>query len=71
MLFTLITERYERWSLGITSTLVLSQWEHIFANPMATAAASGRVVHHFVILEFDVLSYRTGVARQRQQDRQK
>jgi DNA replication protein DnaC len=50
VLFTLIAERYERRSLGITSNLVLSQWEHIFANPMATAAAIDRVVHHSVIL---------------------
>ena len=65
VLFTLIAERYERRSLGITSNLVFSQWEHIFANPMATAAAIDRVVHHSVILEFDVPSYRTGVAQQR------
>ena len=64
VLFTLIAERYERRSLGITSNLVFSQWEHIFANPMATAAAIDRVVHHSVILEFDVPSYRTGVAQQ-------
>ena len=44
VLFTLIAERYERRSLGITSNLVFSQWEHIFANPMATAAAIDRVV---------------------------
>ena len=48
VLFTLIAERYERRSLGITSNLVFSQWEHIFANPMATAAAIDRVVHHSV-----------------------
>ena len=65
MLCTLIAERYERRSLGITSNLVFSQWEHIFANPMATAAAIDRVVHHSVILEFEVPSYRTGVAQQR------
>ena len=35
VLFTLIPERYERRSLGITSNLVFSQWEHISANPMA------------------------------------
>ncbi len=69
-LFTLIAERYERRSLGITSNLVFSQWEHIFANPMATAAAIDRVVHHSVILEFDVPSYRTGVAQQRSQERE-
>ena len=53
VLFTLIAERYERRSLGITSNLVFSEWERIFANPMATAAAIDRVVHHSVILEFD------------------
>ena len=67
VLFMLIAERYERRSMGITSNLVFSQWEHIFANPMATAAAIDRVVHHSVILEFDVPSYRTGVAQQRGQ----
>ena len=70
VLFTLIAERYERRSLGITSNLVFSQWEHIFVNPMATAAAIDRVAHHSVILEFDVPSYRTGVAQQRSQERE-
>ena len=60
-------ERYERRSLGITSNLVFSEWERIFANPMATAAAIDRVVHHSVILEFDVPSYRTDAAQQRGQ----
>ena len=71
VLFTLIAERYERRSLGVTSNLVFSEWEHIFANPMATAAAIDpaidRVVHHSVILEFDVPSYRTDAAQQRGQ----
>ena len=46
-----------------------SREPHIFANPMVTAAAIDRVVHHSVILEFDVPSYRTGVAQQRGQKR--
>ena len=70
VLFTLIAERYERRSLGITSNLVFSEWERIFANPMATAAAIDRVVHHSVILEFDVPSYRTGEAQQRSKDKE-
>ena len=53
VIFTLIAERYERRSLGIASNLVISQWECIFANPMSTAAAIDRVVHHAVILEFE------------------
>ena len=59
----LLYERYERRSLGVTSSLAFSQWEHIFANPTATAI--DRVVHHSVILEFDVPSYRTNAAQQR------
>ncbi len=59
MLFTLLAERYERRSTLITSNLVFSQWDRIFQNPMTTAAAIDRLVHHSVILEFDVPSYRT------------
>ena len=55
VLFTLMAERYERKSLLITSNLVFSQWERIFKNPMTTAAAVDRLVHHAVILEFSEL----------------
>ena len=68
VLFTLMAERYERRAIGITSNLVFSQWDQIFQNPMATAAAIDRVVHHSVILEFDVPSYRTREAQDRQQN---
>ncbi len=59
VLFTLMAERYERRSLMITSNLVFSEWDQIFQNPMTTAAAVDRLVHHSVILEFDLPSYRT------------
>ncbi len=59
VLFTLMAERYERRSLMITSNLVFSEWDQIFQNPMTTAAAIDRLVHHSVILEFDVPSYRS------------
>ena len=42
----------------------MPKWERIFANPMAAAAAIDRVMHHSVILEFDVPSYRTNAAQQ-------
>ena len=63
MLFTLHRLiRYERRSLGITSNLVFSQWEHIFANPYGHGGGHRPgEIHHSVILEFDVPSYRTGV----------
>lgn len=65
VLFTLMAERYERRSMLITSNLVFSQWDQIFKNPMTTAAAIDRLVHHSTILEFDVPSYRTERAAKR------
>jgi len=59
VLFTLMAERYERRSMLITSNLVFSEWDRIFKNPMTTQAAIDRLVHHSVILEFAVPSYRT------------
>jgi len=59
VLFTLLAERYERRSVLVTSNLVFSEWDRIFQNPMTTAAAIDRLVHHAVILELDVTSYRT------------
>jgi DNA replication protein DnaC len=65
VLFTLLAERYERRSVLITSNLVFSKWDQIFKDPMTTAAAIDRVVHHAVILELNMESYRAQVARER------
>jgi DNA replication protein DnaC len=51
VLFTFLAERYERRSVIITSNLVFSEWDRIFKDPMTTAAAIDRLVHHSVILE--------------------
>jgi DNA replication protein DnaC len=51
VLFTFLAERYERRSVMITSNLVFSEWDQIFKNPMTTAAAIDRLVHHSIILE--------------------
>jgi DNA replication protein DnaC len=63
ILFTLLAERYERRSVMVTSNLIFSQWDRIFRDQMATAAAIDRLVHHAVLLEFDVPSYRTDRSR--------
>ena len=64
VLFTLLAERYERGSVMITSNLPFSKWESIFKDPMTTAAAIDRLVHHSVILELNVASYRLEQAKQ-------
>jgi DNA replication protein DnaC len=63
VLFTLLAERYERGSVMLTSNLPFSKWEQIFKDPMTTAAAIDRLVHHSIILELNVKSYRMEQAR--------
>jgi DNA replication protein DnaC len=65
VLFTLMAERYERRSILITSNLVFGEWERIFKNPMTTAAAIDRLVHHSAILEFSGRSKRADDAESR------
>jgi DNA replication protein DnaC len=58
VVFTLLAERYERGSVLLTSNLPFSKWEGIFKDPMTTAAAIDRLVHHSVIIELNIPSYR-------------
>ena len=64
VLFTLLAERYERGSVMLTSNLPFSKWEQIFKDPMTTAAAIDRLVHHSVILELNLPSYRLEASMQ-------
>ena len=63
VLFTLLAERYERGSVLITSNLPFSKWESIFKDAMTTAAVIDRLVHHSVILELNLPSYRVEQAK--------
>jgi DNA replication protein DnaC len=63
VLFTLLAERYERGSVLISSNLPFSKWEAIFQDALTTAAAIDRLVHHSVILELNIASYRMEQAK--------
>jgi DNA replication protein DnaC len=63
VLFTLLAERYERGSVLLTSNLPFSRWEEIFRDAMTTAAAIDRLVHHCIILELNIPSYRMEQAK--------
>lgn len=65
VLFSLLAYRYERGSMLITSNLPFSRWQEVFKDPMTTAAAIDRLVHHSVILELNVESYRAQAAKAR------
>ena len=68
VLFSLLAYRYERGSVMITSNLPFSQWETIFKDPMTTAAAIDRLVHHSVILELNLKSYRIEAAKKQKKN---
>lgn len=65
VLFILMAERYERGSLMITSNLPFSKWEQIFKDPMTAAAAIDRLVHHSIILELNLASYRLAHSKEK------
>lgn len=71
VLFTLLADRYERSSVMLTSNLPFSQWEKIFKDPMTTAAAIDRLVHHSVIIELNLESYRLTKAKEKISDKNK
>ena len=67
VVFTLLAERYERGSVLMTSNLAFSKWESIFKDAMMTAAAIDRLVHHSVIIELNIPSYRVEEAKKNQE----
>ncbi len=67
VLFNLLAHRYERGSVMITSNLPFSRWEEIFKDPKTTVAAIDRLVHHSVVLELNVASYRLEQSKKRRE----
>jgi DNA replication protein DnaC len=68
LLFTLLAAFYENRSVIITSNLPFSGWEKLFKDPMTTAAAIDRLVHHSIIIELNLNSYRLNAANTRKKE---
>ena len=45
LFFKLISHRYERRSIMITTNQTYSEWDKVFLNPITTTAAVDRVLH--------------------------
>lgn len=58
LLFQVISRRYERKSLVLTTNLAFSDWPTIFPNATCATALIDRVVHHAEIIAIDGESYR-------------
>jgi len=65
LLFQVVSRRYERRSLVLTTNLPFSEWPTIFPNAATATALIDRVVHHAEILTIEGTSYRRRVAETR------
>ena len=64
-MFELIAARHERRFLLITANQPFGEWGKIFADQAMTLAAIDRLVHHAMIMEMNVESYRRRAALHR------
>ena len=58
LMFSLVSARYERASLIVTSNKPFSSWGEIFGDEVVAAAMIDRLVHHAEILSLKGDSYR-------------
>jgi DNA replication protein DnaC len=58
LFFALVSSRYERASLIVSSHKPFSAWAEIFGDPVAVAAMVDRLVHHAEIISLKGDSYR-------------
>ena len=58
LLFQIVSRRYERRSLVLTTNLSFSDWPTIFPNATCATALIDRVIHHADVIAIEGKSYR-------------
>lgn len=58
LLFDVVSQRYERGSTVITSSLPFEEWINVFGTAQLTGAVLDRLIHHAHILQMQGESYR-------------
>jgi DNA replication protein DnaC len=58
VLFALVSRRYERGSIAITSNRSFEQWGEILGDAMVAAALIDRLIHHATMVTLKGKSYR-------------
>lgn len=58
LFFQLITARYERGAMILTSNRGFSEWGEIFGDPVVAAALLDRLLHHAIVIPIEGNSYR-------------
>ncbi len=58
LFFQLISRRYERGAIVLTSNQSFGQWAEVFGNPIIATAILDRLLHHSVVINIKGASYR-------------
>ena len=64
LFFQLVSRRYERGSILVTSNLPFGRWGEVFGVEVVAAAMIDRLVHHAEVLTLAGDSYRTRARRE-------
>ena len=68
LLFQVVSRRYERRSLVLTTNLAFKEWPTIFPNASCTTALIDRVIHHASVITIKGKSYRLREAKEDHDD---
>jgi len=69
LLFQVVSRRYEKKPLVLTTNLPFSEWTSIFPNAACAVALIDRVIHHASIISIEGDSYRRRVAQETRAER--
>jgi DNA replication protein DnaC len=70
-LFQVVTQRYLKGSICLTTNLGVGQWGKVFDDPTVAAAMLDRLLHHSVVFNIDGDSYRMRSHRARSENLRK
>ncbi len=65
LLFQVVSRRYERKSLVLTTNLAFQDWPSVFPNATCATALIDRVIHHADVIAIEGESYRLREAEKR------
>jgi DNA replication protein DnaC len=69
LLFQIVTRRYERRPVVLTTNLAFSAWNTVFPNAACATALIDRLTHHAEIIAIEGQSYRRREAEERKKSR--
>ena len=65
LLFQLVSRRYKRGAMLVTSNRAVGEWGTVFGDPVVTTAILDRLLHHSHVLTIRGDSYRLREGRRR------